>query len=920
MNAHTPFDANQDWTNPYCRNSSNDPMVDALLGNAYHVVRTVYCNLGNLKLIYDFLNKYGMVLGVQSETELKAMPTSASYVRLYGFDNTNKRVVTDYLYVEGDRTGVIPDDPSATGSWILVATSNSDSGGDDGEGKASPPYIPYSYNNGSAIGGETTIPVPAGTVGVPMIVIDGYTNLVGYGFTYDAASLTVTLAQPLEPGDEVHLFLTGTPAVPDNPNVSDWVQINWLYNGGYASGGEQVIQIPYTFKSVPAIYKNGARYYSGLAENSYTVDAANQRILLTEPLATNDRLIITIGGEPETLIMTDRTIQEVARSANVKDTEIILSTNTTQFLNGKKVIYDVAAQKMYGLPTLPTNVYINSVSNGQLTYSPGNITVDLNPVPSSGMDAANTLRADLASGNLELGDNLLTVKQPFTGSIVRTQHFKNTDLISVKDFGAVGDGVTDDADAFEAATAVAKSLYIPAGTYVLSHGVPVPLNFTMRGAGRHCTKIYIPSTFRLTDPGVFYSPGGENGAQISDITIEFYQPDVTSHSGLIHYPAAFYMRNTPRFKINTVRIVKGWDGINMLGNSGGCVIDDLESSCFNYDIVADGSLDSVKFTKLHIWPYGLVNTGSDNLYNLWASSSHTGLQLGRVDDLHLSDSLFFSLKKAVVFTTGTDGNAAFGNIVNTDFDDRGGLIIDNGNISVSNCFFSVGKADSNSIVISGGTVNISNSSFSYSVVPNATSGILIQGSSSPQVTITGCTFNCYHWDMIAVAIGNGTAGPRLAMSGCNFFKEAALAYSNPVIFFNNGQGTVTGCTINTNTSGAKPPFISVATDVGVSSSGNIARGYGYIAPTSATLTQTRLSQNSVIGVNSVGGTPDSSGNLTFNHGLSQRPFMAIGTVSNSGTIASAQFISATSTSMTFNIRGANGPITTAITMFWVAFN
>ena len=477
MNAHTPFDANQDWTNPYCRNSSNDPMVDALLGNAYHVVRTVYCNLGNLKLIYDFLNKYGMVLGVQSETELKAMPTSASYVRLYGFDNTLKRVVTDYLYVEGDRTGVIPDDPSATGSWILVATSNSDSGEDDGEGKATPPYIPYSYNNGSAIGGETSIPVPAGTVGVPMTVINGYTNLVGYGFTYDASSLTVTLSQPLEPGDEVHLFLTGTPAVPDNPNVSDWVQINWLYNGGYASGGEQVIAIPYTFESVPAIYKNGERYYAGLANKSYAVDASNQRILLTEPLATNDRLIVTIGGESETLIMSDRTIQEVARSANVKDTEIILSTNTTQYLNDKKVIYDVVAQKIYGLPTLPTNVYINSVSNGQLTYSPGNITVDLNPVPGPGIDAANTLRADLASRDLELGDNLLTVKQPFTGSVARTQHSKNTDHVSIKDFGAVGDGVTDDTAAIKAAFAYAATkgkgctIDIPDGTYLLKEEI-----------------------------------------------------------------------------------------------------------------------------------------------------------------------------------------------------------------------------------------------------------------------------------------------------------------------------------------------------------------------------------------------------------------------------------------------------------------
>lgn len=390
MNSHVPFDACQPWGNTYGSNCSNDPLVDKLIGNAYHVVRTVYCNLGNLKLIFDFLNQYGMVLGVQSETELKAMTTSASYVRLYGFDNTNKRVVTDYLYVEGDRTGVIPDDPTATGSWILVATSNSGGGGED-DGKASPPYIPYTYNNGSAIGGETTIAVPAGTVGVPMIVVEGYTNLVGYGFTYDATSLTVTLTQPLEPGDEVHLFLTGTPAVPDNPNVTDWVQINWLYNGGYAVGGEQVIAIPYTFESVPAIYKNGERYYAGLADKSYTVDAANQRILLTEPLATNDRLIVTIGGESTTLVMSDRTVQEVARSANVKDSEVILSSNTSQYLNGMKVVYDVVDQKIYGLPALPTNVYINSVSNGQLTYSPGNITVDLLPVQTPG----EKLRQDL---------------------------------------------------------------------------------------------------------------------------------------------------------------------------------------------------------------------------------------------------------------------------------------------------------------------------------------------------------------------------------------------------------------------------------------------------------------------------------------------------------------------------------------------
>lgn len=391
MNAHTPFDANQDWTNPYCQNSSNDPMVDALLGNAYHVVRTVYCNLGNLKLIYDFLNQYGMVLGVQSEAELKALTTKAKYARIYGFSRAGDRQVTDYLYVEGDRTGILPDDTTATGSWITVATPGSNGGSTSSEEGA---YIPWVYSNGSATGGETSINVPDGTVGVPFIIINGDMQYVGRGFEFNVDSLSVTLAQPLEEGDEVVFLLTGVPAVPDNPNVNDWVQINWVYNNGAAVGGEQVIAIPYTFQSIPAVYKNGLRLYKGLTTESYTADPDNQRILLTEPLATNDRLIVQIGGEAQVLEASDHTLQEVARATNVKDSEVILSTDSSQVLNGKKVIFDVVTQRIYGLPTLPTNVYINTVSNGQLTYSPGNITIDLEPAPGS-QSAIDKVQANL---------------------------------------------------------------------------------------------------------------------------------------------------------------------------------------------------------------------------------------------------------------------------------------------------------------------------------------------------------------------------------------------------------------------------------------------------------------------------------------------------------------------------------------------
>ncbi|MEF5390185.1 phage tailspike protein [Escherichia coli] len=54
------------------------------------------------------------------------------------------------------------------------------------------------------------------------------------------------------------------------------------------------------------------------------------------------------------------------------------------------------------------------------------------------------LRQELASSGDDLGDALIAVKQPFTLSIRRTQHQKNAEHISVRDFGAKGDGITDD--------------------------------------------------------------------------------------------------------------------------------------------------------------------------------------------------------------------------------------------------------------------------------------------------------------------------------------------------------------------------------------------------------------------------------------------------------------------------------------------
>jgi hypothetical protein len=85
--------------------------------------------------------------------------------------------------------------------------------------------------------------------------------------------------------------------------------------------------------------------------------------------------------------------------------------------------------------------------------------------------AIDAFKVDLAnSSNPALGDALVGFRQSnaagnLTGSVGSTVHSKLQEIVSVKDFGAKGDGTTDDYAAITTAIANSQSIYFPNGTY-----------------------------------------------------------------------------------------------------------------------------------------------------------------------------------------------------------------------------------------------------------------------------------------------------------------------------------------------------------------------------------------------------------------------------------------------------------------------
>ena len=147
---------------------------------------------------------------------------------------------------------------------------------------------------------------------------------------------------------------------------------------------------------------------------------------------------------------------------------------------------------------------------------------------------------------------LSTYVPPGAGAVSRPVRDKLSDSVSVKDFGAVGDGTVDDTVAIQAALTSAKAVYVPPGTYRISNTLTVAYGKTLVGAGQ--------SSIIAGASGAF---------------------------DLIHLPDGYAT-------VARLRLENGRAGVRLFGRDGPCVqntLTDLTLWEARYGLVLDGHDD-----------------------------------------------------------------------------------------------------------------------------------------------------------------------------------------------------------------------------------------------------------------------------------------------------------------------------------------
>lgn len=182
------------------------------------------------------------------------------------------------------------------------------------------------------------------------------------------------------------------------------------------------------------------------------------------------------------------------------DNIVGINSNFVNYTNQQEIQTATANQTVFTLATMtyqPGTGALSVFVDGVNQYGPGAqyafVETDSTTVTFvSGLHVGASVKFTTSQvQNAGVADaSQITYDPPYTGSVPTNVEAKLAQYVSVKDFGAVGDGVTDDTSAIQAAIDIGSSVFFPEGTYKTTATLTITNSSTvLHGSGKETTII-----------------------------------------------------------------------------------------------------------------------------------------------------------------------------------------------------------------------------------------------------------------------------------------------------------------------------------------------------------------------------------------------------------------------------------------------
>jgi hypothetical protein len=262
-------------------------------------------------------------------------------------------------------------------------------------------------------------------------------------------------------------------------------------------------------------------------------------------------------------------------------------------------------------------------------------------------------------------------------AVTTTVQAKLRETVSVKDFGAVGNGVADDTAAIQAAlnslSATGGVVTVPQGQYKLTAKITIPSFVKLQGANwlpdpSNGSQVFATSLYIAWGSGNALGSGNAAVQMSYSSAIEgftFYYPGQVAKT--VATPLTFdYSISTPvaagvydNIQIKNITLYNSYAGIN-LTNAGRWRVESIQGNPLYLGLKCDANYDACYLNRVHWWNF---YTQSGVLYN-WTLANGIGFQFGRIDQAFVESVLVYGYSTAFNCIATVNGGtwASFNNI------------------------------------------------------------------------------------------------------------------------------------------------------------------------------------------------------------------------------------------------------------------